>query len=147
MDPDKFTKYVTTLQLSRWLKPGGTLLPDHASLWVAGAALGDGDLEFWDSVYGFSMDPVRQASQAERLSHVAVAPVSSNDIITSIAQVQAFDLMTMHARDADFSSEFRVEAHCQVGPCTPPAHRSTACHDASWPVALLAAAEGHAGTY
>ncbi|KAK9801381.1 hypothetical protein WJX73_003246 [Symbiochloris irregularis] len=34
----------------RWLRPGGVMLPDTASLFVAGAAANKDDLAFWDTV-------------------------------------------------------------------------------------------------
>ena len=111
------------------------MLPDRASLWVAGAAPSSQELKFWDSVYGFSMAPVRQALEAERLGHVAVAPVSGDDVITDSAQAQAFDLMRMSARDADFSAEFRLEAQCEVRT------RNAGCR-CSW---LVPHSKGHYG--
>ena len=93
------------------------MLPDRASLWVAGVAPGRDDLAWWDGVFGFSMAPVREALRMERLRHVAVVPVSGEDVITTAAQVQAFDLMAMHARDAAFTAEFRLDAQTEVRRC------------------------------
>lgn len=90
------------------------MLPDRASLWVAGAAPPSPDLHFWEDVYGFCMRPVRQVIEAERLKHLAVAPVPGEHIITGSQQLQHFDLLTMSAQDTEFSTDFRVEATSQV---------------------------------
>lgn len=42
------------LACCRFLRPGGAVLPDIASMYVAGAGPGALDLDFWNDVYGFS---------------------------------------------------------------------------------------------
>lgn len=44
----------------RYLAPGGAVLPDTATIYVAGGAAGATGLCFWDDVYGFSMAPVKE---------------------------------------------------------------------------------------
>lgn len=44
----------------KFLKPGGAVLPDTATILVAGASAAALGLDFWDDVYGFSMLPVRR---------------------------------------------------------------------------------------
>lgn len=48
----------------RFLVPGGAILPDQASIYVAGGGPAAGGLSFWDEVYGFSMAPVKGTLQA-----------------------------------------------------------------------------------
>ena len=45
----------------RWLRPEGAMLPDRVTIHLAAASEAALDLGFWDSVYGFSMRPVRCA--------------------------------------------------------------------------------------
>lgn len=42
------------LACCRFLRPGGAVLPDQATMYVAGAGPGALDLDFWQDVYGFS---------------------------------------------------------------------------------------------
>jgi hypothetical protein len=44
----------------RFLAPGGAVLPDTATIYVAGGTAGATGLSFWDDVYGFSMAPVKE---------------------------------------------------------------------------------------
>ena len=44
--------------MRRWLKPGGALLPDFATMFIAAADASAVDLAFWERVYGFSYAPV-----------------------------------------------------------------------------------------
>ena len=57
-----------TQRMRRWLRPGGALLPDFATLFVAAADASAVDLGFWERVYGFSYAPVaaelHEAAQA-----------------------------------------------------------------------------------
>ena len=55
----------TELAPGRWLKPGGAILPDSATIFVAAASRAALDISFWDDVYGFSYKPV----QADMLEH------------------------------------------------------------------------------
>ena len=55
----------TELAPARWLKPGGAILPDTATIFVAAASRAALDISFWDDVYGFSYKPV----QDEMLEH------------------------------------------------------------------------------
>jgi hypothetical protein len=61
-----------TLQVRRWLKPGGAMLPDFATMYIAAADASALDLGFWDAVYGFSYAPV-----AAELHAAAQVPGSS----------------------------------------------------------------------
>mgnify|MGYP001079822101 CR=1 FL=1 len=45
----------------RFLKPGGAVLPDLAHIYVAAGGKASTGLEFWESVYGFSMAPIQES--------------------------------------------------------------------------------------
>ena len=55
----------TELAPARWLKPGGAILPDTATIFVAAASRAALDISFWDDVYGFSY----KAVQDDMLEH------------------------------------------------------------------------------
>lgn len=65
---------------SRWLKPGGAVLPDIATLWVAAAGSGAAGLDFWDDVYGFTMAPVAAAIRGDSMQKAVVAVVPSKEV-------------------------------------------------------------------
>lgn len=56
------------------------MLPDLASLWVAGAGAAATGLDFWEDVYGFSMAPVAAAIRADALQKAVVAVVPSQQV-------------------------------------------------------------------
>ena len=66
--------------LFRWLKPGGAVLPDIATLWVAAAGSGAAGLDFWDDVYGFTMAPVAAAIRGDSMQKAVVAVVPSKEV-------------------------------------------------------------------
>jgi protein arginine N-methyltransferase 3 len=51
----------------RYLAPGGAVLPDTATIYVAGGNAQATGLPFWDDVYGFNMAPVKQHARHNTL--------------------------------------------------------------------------------
>ena len=54
----------------KWLKPGGSLFPDRANLYLC--AIEDGDyrnekIDFWNNVYGFNMNYIKEMALTEPL--------------------------------------------------------------------------------
>lgn len=104
------------LTCCRFLKPGGAVLPDLATLHVAGGGAGAGGLAFWDDVYGFDMSPVAAALQQAALRDAVVAPVRAEDLVTPSMPLRSFDLATMAPGDADFTADFRLQPEVRP-PC------------------------------
>ncbi|WIA42932.1 hypothetical protein OEZ86_008845 [Tetradesmus obliquus] len=96
----------------RWLAPGGALLPDLASIHVAGASRAAFGTAFWQDVYGFSMQPIADelAAAAAREAQVVVRPVDPSCLTTPALQVHAMDLATMSAAQQDFTAHFTLSA-------------------------------------
>ncbi len=94
----------------RWLKPGGAVLPDLASIHMAGAGAGALDLEFWNDVYGFSYRPVQNLLLEASLKDAIVAPVDARHLLTAPCCLRSFDMATMSAADTEFSTEFVLKA-------------------------------------
>jgi len=90
----------------RWLAPGGAVLPDTATFLLAGGGPGSHGLNFWDDVYGLSMQPMREEEEGEARSNASVRVVKSEDIVTSSVRAHEFDITTMTPSDADFTTEF-----------------------------------------
>lgn len=96
----------------RWLAPGGALLPDLASIHVAGASRAAFGTSFWQDVYGFSMQPIADelAAAAAREAQVVVRPVDPSCLTTPALQVHTMDLATMSAAQQDFTAHFTLSA-------------------------------------
>ena len=97
---------------NRWLKPGGAILPDIASIHIAAAGQGATGLSFWHDVYGFDYSKTAM-----------VQAVSQQDLLSNSCCVCRLDLATMTLANCDFSSDFVLEADAQVsvgglGPAT-----------------------------
>ncbi|GJP56801.1 hypothetical protein CLOM_g15848 [Closterium sp. NIES-68] len=91
-----------------WLKPGGALLPDTASMHVAGFGEGATSVPFWRDVYGFSMAAVAREIEDEAARTPLVQAISGCDVVTSTCPIQHFDLCTVTADDLDFTSDFHL---------------------------------------
>ena len=50
----------------RFLKPGGAVLPDIATIHIAGFDRAATDFPFWDDVYGFKMPEISKQLRAAR---------------------------------------------------------------------------------
>jgi protein arginine N-methyltransferase 1 len=93
----------------KWLAPGGILLPDTATLYVAGiedAEYRAEKLDFWDDVYGFNMQAIKKLAVGEPLVDV----VEPDQVATSVATLQTFDIKTMTKEDAAFTASFELSA-------------------------------------
>ena len=116
----------------RLLKPGGALLPDIATLHLAGAGANAGGLGFWTNVYGFDMSPVASALREAAARDVVVAPVQPEELVTAPVQLHSFDLAAMAPSDADFTAGFHIQPdYQQVGDLTigsPVEHRRVGIH-------------------
>ncbi|GIL79699.1 hypothetical protein Vretimale_12350, partial [Volvox reticuliferus] len=93
-----------------YLRPGGAMLPDRASIFIAGASSAAGGLGFWSDVYGFSMSPVAEAIAEAGKGQAVVLEVRPEHILTDTACVKELDLCTMRPEDQDFTAEFRLQA-------------------------------------
>ncbi|KAK8942968.1 putative protein arginine N-methyltransferase 3 [Platanthera zijinensis] len=88
----------------RWLKPGGAILPDTATIFVAGFGRGGTSLPFWENVYGFNMSCIGKEVLEDAACSPIVDVVDSKDIVTESAVLQTFDLTTMKPDEMDFTS-------------------------------------------
>jgi protein arginine N-methyltransferase 1 len=91
----------------KWLKPGGMIFPDRASLHVA--AIEDGDYKdekigYWSSVYGFDYSCVKRCVMEEPI----VDTVDSNAVATTSWCILDLDLATCKASDLDFVAPYRI---------------------------------------
>lgn len=92
----------------RFLKPGGAILPDMVSLYMAAGREGAGGLDFWSNVYGIDMTLVADTLRYMTRSQAVVRNVDANDIISQAQKLICLDLATMKAEDQDFTAEFHL---------------------------------------
>lgn len=94
----------------RWLKPGGALLPDTATMFVAGFGRGGTSLPFWENVYGFNMSCIGQEIVEGASRFPIIDIIDSSSIITTQEVLQTFDLVTMQTKDMDFTAEVELDS-------------------------------------
>ncbi|KAM7262564.1 hypothetical protein ACFE04_000247 [Oxalis oulophora] len=93
----------------RWLKPGGAILPDTATIFVAGFGEGVTSLPFWENVYGLNMSCIGKELHQDA-SHIPIVDyVKDRDLVTDAVVLQTFDLVTMKHDDVDFTSTIELE--------------------------------------
>lgn len=74
----------------KFLKPGGAVLPDTATILVAGASAAALGLDFWDDVYGFSMLPVHRDLESSGEHPVGGGPVDAGSCEDQTMPVHSF---------------------------------------------------------
>lgn len=93
----------------RYLVDGGLVLPDKATMFVAGIEDGEYKEEkigFWRDVYGFDYSPFQEVVMQEPL----VDTVNREAVCTSIFQIAEFDMTTVTVKDLAFASDFKLKA-------------------------------------
>lgn len=93
----------------QWLKPGGAILPDTATIFVAGFGKGATSLPFWENVSDFDMSCIGKELVIDAARIPIVDVVDSQDLVTSSAILQSFDLATMKPNEVDFTATATLE--------------------------------------
>lgn len=93
----------------KFLKKGGLLFPDKATLYIA--AIEDGEymnekIHFWDNVYGFDMSSIKELAYLEPL----VDTVESEAVVTNQTKILEVDIATVTKEELDFLGEFKINA-------------------------------------
>jgi protein arginine N-methyltransferase 1 len=91
----------------KWLNKDGYMLPDHATITLAGIEDTDyksSKINFWDNVYGVDMSCFKNAVISEPL--VEVCPQKL--INSSSCRILDIDLYTVKKEDLDFSSKYEI---------------------------------------
>ncbi|KAI4382947.1 hypothetical protein MLD38_008838 [Melastoma candidum] len=96
------------LARDQWLKPGGAILPDTATMYVAGFGKGATSTPFWEDVYGFDMSSIGKEILEDSARNPIVDVVSSTDLVTDAVILQNFDLVTMKSDDVDFTATVEI---------------------------------------
>ncbi|KAF8467949.1 protein arginine N-methyltransferase [Russula ochroleuca] len=93
----------------RYLKPGGLIFPDHATMYIA--AIEDQEykeekINFWDNVYGFDYSCIKDIALREPL----VDTVEMKAVATDPCVLKRIDLATVKKEDLKFSAPFELRA-------------------------------------
>lgn len=95
----------------KWLnKSTGIMMPDKAEMFLTGiedAKYKQEKIHFWDNVYGFRMDCVKEMVFNEPL----IDTVSETAVFTSPCKLLELDLLTMKREEVSFSSNFTLIAN------------------------------------
>lgn len=92
----------------KYLKPGGLIFPDKATIFMAGIEDGEYKEEkigFWDNVWGFDYTPLKQTAMTEPL----VDTVDVKAVVTKPTPVIALDLYTVNTSDLAFFVPFALD--------------------------------------
>eukprot|EP00474_Spongospora_subterranea_P006576 CRZ07034.1 hypothetical protein [Spongospora subterranea] len=92
----------------KWLNKGGLLFPDKASLYICSiedAQYKSEKIDFWQNVYGFNMDCIREMALAEPL----VDCVEPKFVNSNCARILSIDLNTVTKEELDFESGFQLQ--------------------------------------
>ncbi|KAH9752321.1 putative protein arginine N-methyltransferase 3 [Citrus sinensis] len=85
----------------QWLKPGGAILPDTATMFVAGFGRGGTSLPFWENVYGFNMSCVGREVVRDAAGIPIVDVVDDHDLVT--------DSVVLQHDEVDFTTSVELE--------------------------------------
>lgn len=114
----------------KWLKPGGAILPDTASIYAAGFGSGGTSLPFWEEVYGFNMSCVGKELVQDAAKFPIVDVVDEKDLVTDAVLLQTFDLATMKPDEVDFTASIELEPKsiCLANNSTELTSKTTWCY-------------------
>merc|ERR1711934_426239 len=93
----------------KWLRPGGLIFPDKATLYLA--AIEDAEyksekIDFWNNVYGFDMSCIREIAMVEPL----VDTVDAKSMVTPGVPIFTVNLATCTKEDLAFEAHFQLTA-------------------------------------
>jgi type I protein arginine methyltransferase len=91
----------------RWLKKGGLLFPDHASLYICSiedAQYKAEKIDFWQNVYGFDMSCIREIALTEPLVDI----VEPDYVNSDFQRILSIDLNTVTKEELDFEANFQL---------------------------------------
>jgi protein arginine N-methyltransferase 1 len=91
----------------KWLKPGGLIFPDRASMWMCAIEdqeYRDEKINYWDDVYGFNMSCIKEMALLEPLVDVC----KPDQIVSDSGRILEIDLYKVKKEELDFESKFNL---------------------------------------
>ncbi|KAJ4897779.1 putative protein arginine N-methyltransferase 6 [Raphanus sativus] len=145
----------------RWLKPGGLILPSHATLYMAPISHPDRyshSIDFWRNVYGIDMSAMMQLAKQCAFEEPSVESISGENVLTWPEVVKHIDCQTIKIQELDsvtarykFKSMMRAPMHGFgfwfdvefSGPASSPAKTSSGISVASGSSSVSPSREGN----
>lgn len=93
----------------KWLKPGGLMFPDKATLYLCSiedAQYKAEKIDFWDNVYGLNMSCIKSVALTEPL----VDTVDPEQVMTNVCAVFPIDCATITVEELSFAVPFKLTA-------------------------------------
>ncbi|KAF2610859.1 hypothetical protein F2Q70_00010198 [Brassica cretica] len=105
----------------RWLKPGGLILPSHATLYMAPVSHPERyshSIDFWRNVYGIDMSAMMQLAKQCAFEEPSVESISGENVLTWPEVVKHIDCQRVKIQELDsvtarykFKSMMRAPMH------------------------------------
>uniref|UniRef100_A0A1J3EY82 Protein arginine N-methyltransferase domain-containing protein n=1 Tax=Noccaea caerulescens TaxID=107243 RepID=A0A1J3EY82_NOCCA len=145
----------------RWLKPGGLILPSHATLYMAPISHPDRyshSIDFWRNVYGIDMSAMMQLAKQCAFEEPSVESISGENVLTWPEVIKHIDCQTIKIQELDsvtarykFKSMMRAPMHGFAfwfdvefsGPASSPAKNTSATSDPSGSSSMSPSGEGN----
>ncbi|CAN8070440.1 unnamed protein product [Agarophyton chilense] len=91
----------------KWLKPGGLMFPDKATLYLC--AIEDAQykaekIDFWDNVYGLNMSCIKSVALTEPI----VDTVDPEQVMSNVSAIFPIDTTTVRKEQLSFAVPFRL---------------------------------------
>lgn len=98
----------------RWLKPGGLILPSHATLYMAPVTNPDRysqSIEFWRDVYGINMSAMVPLAKQCAFEEPSVETISGENVLTWPQVVKQVDCYTVTLTELEtVATKFRLQS-------------------------------------
>lgn len=95
----------------RWLKPGGLILPSHATLYMAPVSHPDrysGSIDFWRNVYGIDMSAILPLAKQCAFEEPSVETITGEHVLTWPHVVKHVDCYTVTVQELEcISTRFK----------------------------------------
>lgn len=91
----------------KWLRPGGMIFPDKASLYICGIEYPEKRferVEWWNNVQEFDMSCLGEVA----LSEPSVDFADEKQVITNTVLIKEIDILTMKVSELEFSTQFQL---------------------------------------
>jgi len=92
----------------KWLAPGGAIFPDKATIYMCAiedAEYREQKINYWDSVYGFRMNAIKDLALLEPLVDIC----EPEQVISNAAAAFHIDIYTVKKEELDFTANFQLE--------------------------------------
>ncbi|XP_042447078.1 probable protein arginine N-methyltransferase 6 isoform X1 [Zingiber officinale] len=102
----------------KWLKPGGLILPSHATIYMAPFTydeMYESTINFWRNVYGINMSAMIPHAKLCAFEEPAIETIGGENILTWPSEIKYLDCFTVAARDLEsITTEYRFRSLVQA---------------------------------